>query len=195
MTILGLDLSMVRTGYSIVKDGKLINSGHFKPAKLTDNTIFKIDSILKQINKTVGEYHIDDVIIEDTFFGLNTRGFKTLVQLGAIVSYYWYRKSGKIAKFIMATSARKKCGLSGKAAKCEVQVFVGQKFDLMDKSQIDYFSEQIANVQEERKNKDLSKSKADSMLIKISKAIERDSGLSTDIADSIIVALSGVRDE
>lgn len=187
MKILGLDLSLSATGYCVLNK-KLTDYGVIVPPKTIDTEIAKIAHIIGEIESIIKKHKITHICIEDTYFGMNFKTFKQLARLGGACQHYFWIKHCYDVLFMMPSSARKWAGLGGRAPKCTVQLHVCEKYKLMGKDLIKYFNKQIESVLANRKEKTLSKAKSNTMLIKISREISKECGITTDIADAILLA-------
>lgn len=124
---LGLDIAR-KTGWCqiLVTDDKVfLEYGVFEIENIELMSFLRsyIDffkNLLKTLNKRGIDY--DKIVIEDTFYGKNVKGFQLLTRLGMIpfVLSYIY-KIGKCS-FLLATQARKKLGLISNKNKKETQL-------------------------------------------------------------------------
>lgn len=193
MKTIGLDLSTACTGYSIFEDKKLIKFGQIKP-KTTLTTTEKIEYIVREFVKIFKEIDVSNTkfIIEDiylgTFFGKNqVLGFANLGRIsGAIMAgiFLELNKSAKDIILIKAISARPLVGLKGNCQKAEVQVWVLKKF--LKKEVISY-QKNINTLINKKLNKQIKQPEFKKEMEKISKIIEKETGLSEDQADAILL--------
>ena len=63
MVVVGLDLSTTSTGFSVYRDGELINHGRFRSDK--KNAFDRIDEIYHMVGDLFKAYDIDVVFVED----------------------------------------------------------------------------------------------------------------------------------
>lgn len=187
MKILGLDLSLSSTGYCVLNK-KLTQYGTIVPPKTIDTEIAKIAHIIGEIEEVIKKHNVTHICIEDTYYGMNFKTFKQLARLGGSCQHYFWIKHCYEVQFMMPTSARKWAGLGGRVPKCAVQIHVCDKYKLMDKDLIKYFTDQMNTVLENRKEGTLSKAKSNTLLIKLSKEIGKECGITTDIADAVLLA-------
>lgn len=193
MKYIGIDGSTACTGYSIFEDKKLIKFGQIKP-KTTLTTTEKIEYIVREFVKIFKEIDVSNTkfIIEDiylgTFFGKNqVLGFANLGRIsGAIMAgiFLELNKSAKDIILIKAISARPLVGLKGNCQKAEVQVWVLKKF--LKKEVISY-QKNINTLINKKLNKQIKQPEFKKEMEKISKIIEKETGLSEDQADAILL--------
>lgn len=191
MKILGLDLSLNNTGWAVY-DGNTVKYGSVLVKKdLCD--FEKCLFLLKHINALVKEHEIEDLVIEDTYFGLNYAGFKSLTRLGGIVQYYWHLKKKKQLKLLLAVQARKLMGISGKATKAEIQVFIAEKLNIISGQSVVKYRNRIEELKAEKASGSLSKGRTDYILVKISNEIAEETDLNNDQADAILLSMAYYR--
>lgn len=193
MKTIGLDLSTTCTGYSIFEDKKLIKFGQIKP-KTTLTTTEKVEYIVREFVKIFKEIDVSKAkfIIEDiylaTFFGKNqVLGFANLGRIsGAIMAgiFLELNKSAKDIILIKAISARPLVGLKGNCQKAEVQVWVLKKFL---KKEIVSYQKSINTLINKKLNKQIKQPEFKKKMEEISKIIEKETGLSEDQADAILL--------
>lgn len=114
MRILGLDISSVSTGHSVLDDGKLLKrfSGKIK----IDNKFSlgkRLDIFDKKINNLIIKVKPDIIIIEDIYLR-NTTTFKILSYFHGVAYKHIYSLIGKNPFFIGATKVRNLLGVKGK---------------------------------------------------------------------------------
>lgn len=63
----------------------------------------------------------DDLVIEETFCGINIKTFQLLSRLGGFVYTVAHLKGVQNKKFILATTARKYLGFKGNSKKKDIQ--------------------------------------------------------------------------
>ena len=124
--ILGLDLSLARTGYSIFNNnGILIKYGNITPPKKL--TVF--NRLVYIVKNVIDLYdNVDDLAIEDTFLGRNFRGVKELSRLAGAVIYAWMASKDTEPAMYMAVSARKTVNIDTKLNKADIQLWVLNTF-------------------------------------------------------------------
>lgn len=132
MKYLGLDLSTVSTGYAILEDSNLVESGQIQPDESMD-TMARIIYTCNKLIHVLQTHQPDKVIIEDTYYGRNAEVFKMLSRLGGCVYYalsFHSLKTGMPIEFVKTTQARKSMGMLSKSNKKLVIAYVNSKFNL-----------------------------------------------------------------
>jgi Holliday junction resolvasome RuvABC endonuclease subunit len=189
--ILTLDLSLKSTGFAkFSKDGKLMEKGRIIPDSKIDNCT-KIHYIINQINFA----GIDEVIIEDVYYGKNFRSVMWLSRLSGGAIYAWVGYKYKIPKFYNASKARSLAGINGHSHKAEVQVFVLNKYNFAPKTKIKQYKKSIDKLNEDYKSKKIKRGSYKYKMNKISDKIDKDTGIGEDIADAIILGLAYQKDK
>ena len=197
MKNIGLDLSTACSGYSIFENGKLINYGQIKP-KTTLSTIGKIEYIVKEFVNIFEKEDLTDArfTIEDIFLGHfagknQVLGFAGLGRIsGAIMAALFLdlQKSEKDVILIKAISARPKVGLKGNCQKAEVQVWVLDKFFNKDVTE---YNALIDAVIAKKGVGDIDHKTYKKRMEEISKIIEKETGITEDVADAILLGAIG----
>ncbi len=186
--ILALDLSLKCTGYSIFSsDKRLLDKGRIKPAKDLPNGI-KIHKITKEVKNHFE--NVEDLIVEDIYFGCNVKTLVWLARLSGAVLTEWVDYKYKTPIFYPANTARKLVGLKGNAHKSEVQCWVLDKYNFEKKETISGYKSKITKICNRKKNKELTKGQAKYRLNKLSKNINEQTGIGEDLADSIVIGLA-----
>jgi len=131
--LLALDQSSRCTGYSVWKDGVLIDFGHFET---TANDIGdRLDEFLQKLHRLVQEYQINRIAFEEIQYqaniGNNVATFKILAYVQAIIITFCTQSH--IPYEIISPSAwRSKCGVKGRKReeqKQNAKIWVKEKFD------------------------------------------------------------------
>lgn len=132
MSILGLDVSTIATGWAILASGNdsLVSCDVIETRKdMTDDQ--KLLYITESVDTLIKTYrHITELAIEDTFMGKNPVVVKKLNRIAGAISHIWYLRKGRPANFYMATSARKAFDISGKSTKEEIIKAVNSHYGL-----------------------------------------------------------------
>jgi len=186
--LLALDISTSTTGYVVMDDNlNLLKYGQFN---VTDRNLTDIQYatvITKEAFKLIKQFKITDLIIEDVFFGKNVGNLKTWCRVHGALGMSWAVKHNEPV-FMMATTARKKLGISGHATKIELQLEASKMYNLIKDSVYIAYRSQFDELVEKRKSKKFTKNQFDYQIKKISKAFENETGISEHIADSIVLA-------
>lgn len=119
LTCIGLDTATT-TGYCISRISHnqtvKIETGYIKIKEKDEQEKYKI--YIEIFDKLIKKGY--NVVVEDTFMGLNAKGFKQITRIGGIAFTVAVLKGCKV-KFLMATQARKNLGLKGNAKKKDLQ--------------------------------------------------------------------------
>lgn len=205
---IGLDLAENSVGIAILNkknlkyDSLILSSkekrelDEFERGLMVSNWIFNyIKPYFKDDHKT---------LIEDVFYGLNCEGFKQISRLHGAISYRYYITTKKRVKFMMAVSARKLAKISPTLPKACIQLHVIGKFKLSNVrkeivkevrtlyNNLEKLPKRCLKSWPEDKRNDVKNKKKliKNKLNKLSKVIERETGINEHIADAIILTLA-----
>ncbi|MFA5696664.1 MAG: crossover junction endodeoxyribonuclease RuvC, partial [Bacilli bacterium] len=136
MIVVGLDLSLTKTGYSIINEkGKVLSSGVIKSKPNGDsyldevNRIKKIvEDVFEKINEQCPSCNPDLVVIEGMAFAV--RNTTALVQIAGLSYYLRIQLSFSGAKFVIVapTSLKKFITGSGKGDKSMMMMSVFKNY-------------------------------------------------------------------
>ena len=186
MSYLCLDLSLKCSGWAkFTKDGKLVKKGKISPDPKIDNCT-KIHYIVNKIDFT----GIDEVIIEDVYYGKNFKSVMLLARLSGAAIYAWVDNKYKVPIFYNASRARGLAGINGHSHKAEVQVFVLEKYKFATKPKIKKYQKLIDDLKEEYKDKKIKRGSFKYKMNKISELILKETGYGENICDAIILGLA-----
>ena len=127
--ILGLDISAVSTGYSVMNRGRLVKSvcGMIKP-KPRRPYGERLQTLEAEIKKLIRDNNPDEVIIEDIFKGRNAKTFKILSMFRGVAIKAIYDEMEKDPLSVMASQARALLGI--KNTKEDAFDFINSKYKL-----------------------------------------------------------------
>jgi len=139
---IGLDIAS-RTGWCRITTG-FNSASHLKidygfiDVQTTDK-YFKYNRYIEAFTNLI--FVGDKVIIEESFYGRNVKGFQMLSRLGGFAYSLSHLKGIKEKSFILATTARKNLGFKGNVKKQEVHKQFKDRtgIDLKDEDVIDAF--------------------------------------------------------
>lgn len=188
MTVIALDLSTSRTGVSIFEDGKLIKFFPIVPDHKLPNFL-KIKFIVDELKPRFQE--ADDIIIEGIFLGVfggfaQVTGFELLARLSGAVVDSWLHIHENIPVILKATETRKLVGVKPSSQKCEIQVWVAEKYKLATEEQIDTFKSMIEAENGGLFEEEFTKATWKKHMQQISTYIEGECELDEDCADAIL---------
>ena len=135
MKLLALDQASKTTGYAIFDNDKLIKCGHFT---CNDNDLgIRLLKIREFVDKTIDEYNINQVIMEDIQLeenrGNNVQTFKILAEVFGVIYELLIEKDIKVDA-VLAVQWRSKLGIKGKLRpeqKRNAQLYIQNKYGLM----------------------------------------------------------------
>lgn len=117
MKVLGLDVSTSITGFSVIDDSdeSLVEIGHIDFKKCND-LWEKADHVKACLESIIDKHNPGVIYIEESLLGfssgLSSAGtLFTLAKFNALVSYFVYKKTGKVPMYVAANSARKTVGI------------------------------------------------------------------------------------
>lgn len=186
--ILALDVSTTTTGYVVINEEyALIKYGQFciKDRHLSDIQYATV--ITKEVFKLVKEFKVTDLIIEDVYFGKNVGNLKTWCRVHGGVGMSWAVKHNE-PTFMMATEARRRLGINGRATKIEIQLEVAMLYRLVKNSVCIAYKSQFDDLLKSRECKKYTKNQFDYRVQKLSKAFEDETGISEHIADASVLS-------
>jgi len=183
-----LDLSSKCTGWAkFSKDGKLIKKGRITPdPKL--HPYKRLQYVTDQV-KPLFE-GIDTLIIEGLYVGINPKAVLYLARLSGAVMYAWMSYKFTIPFIYNASSARKLAGVNGRAHKAEVQLHILKLYKFASDIKIKEYNRTLNQLISDFKEKEITKGQFKYRLDKLSKLIDKETGIGEDIADSIILGIA-----
>ena len=131
--ILGLDVSTSITGYTLIKDDKIILNGAWDTRKYKDffekgvHVKSGLEDIYKQYGKQIGAVYIEQSLQSFRSGFSSAKTLSTLSRFNGIVSWIVFDQYKIKPEYIAATSARKLCGIKvprGQKAKQVVLKFL-----------------------------------------------------------------------
>ena len=110
MRILALDPSTKCTGWCVMEDGKIINSGIIKASSM--DVLTRIEKMVDEITKIYNEYNPEDLIMEDILPEdiKNIKTSKALFYLQAALMLRFHQIQKPI-ELVTASHWRKVCGI------------------------------------------------------------------------------------
>lgn len=131
MKILGLDISSISTGYSIMNGGRLSKSKcgliQPNPRRSYGERLLTFENQLREL---IRQHKPDEIIIEDIFKGRSMKTFKSLAMFRAIAIKTIYEEIGRDPISIMASEVRALIGI--KNTKEDAYKFIVEKYKLQD---------------------------------------------------------------
>ncbi|MFX0084232.1 MAG: hypothetical protein ACFFAU_01060 [Candidatus Hodarchaeota archaeon] len=185
---IGLDLSLSKTGVAFINSNGELKSHHIVKTSPKKTESERIVDIIKRLSYLLGDRSYDCCIIEDTYDRVNYEVYKKLTRLCGAVRFWFHVKYKVEADIIKATSARKLIGLSGNCHKIDAQLFVMGYHKLGTRGQRQKLKLAIDKVRRQYRT---NRHKIKYYLNKLSKSLEKETGLSDDEADAIVLAMAG----
>lgn len=112
MKILGLDTSTSATGFAILNEKKIIESGVIKPSK-KDDAIKRIIYIEKEIMRLSDKYRPQIIVIEEMVTFRNANSLRVLIALIYHLVIEFTKKGIKVC-LVRPSVWRKTCGIKGR---------------------------------------------------------------------------------
>jgi Holliday junction resolvasome RuvABC endonuclease subunit len=158
MRVLGFDISTVATGWALLEDGRMAQSGVIRPVnelaearkttkKAAKESLDELETfryITAKAGVLIEQIEPDVVVVEDCFMKLNASVLRILARLSGGVLYHWihkFDKDGTKTHTVMASKARATVGCKGNAKKPEVMAFIKYRYgiDITDDNIADAF--------------------------------------------------------
>jgi len=185
--LLALDVSTTTTGYCVMDQNlKLLNYGQFSIVDRGLTDIQYTTLITKESFQIINRHNINDLIIEDVFFGKNIGNLKTWCRVHGGIGMSWAVKHNE-PNFMMASEARRRLGINKNSTKIEIQLEVAKWYNMIKNCTHNKYKKQFEDLLEKRKSKQYTKNQFDYRIKKISKLFEEETGISEHIADSIVL--------
>lgn len=181
MVLLGLDVSSKSTGWAILENDKLIEYGKINPTDITFHCQ-KLNLFFIEINKLLNKYQPDEVAIEETVYVKNSKAFRVLTRTQAMALLAAYQYLRNEPKLYEPSHWKKQLdGCKGNSKKCEIQLAVCRKYNLLSNNRIEFFENKIVEI----KNGEYNKKEKNKKYSKMSIEIYSETGINNDIADAI----------
>jgi Holliday junction resolvasome RuvABC endonuclease subunit len=186
--ILALDVSTTTTGYALMeKDENLLDYGEFTIPERGLSDIKYTTLITKEVFKLIKDHSATHLIIEDVYCGPNVSNFKTWCRVHGGVGMSWSVNHNEPV-FMMATEARRRVGINGKATKVEIQLETSNWYNLVKPSVYKSYKEQLKELIDKKTSKEYSKNQFDHRIKKLSVLYQQETGVSEHKGDAIVLA-------
>lgn len=158
MRVLGFDLSTQASGWALLEDGRMEQSGVIRPVselaeafkttkKAAKESLDELETfryITAKAGVLIERLEPDVMVVEDSFMKLNASVLRMLARLSGGVLYHWLHKfdaDGTKTHIVMASHARATVGCKGNARKPEVMAFIKFRYgiDITDDNIADAF--------------------------------------------------------
>ena len=146
MKILGIDISSSCTGYALIEDDRLVDFGAIEPrGKLTEQQ--KLVLFGQELADVISRFKPTEIAIEDVVLVKSIVTAKMLSRFSAVARIEAYKYQKRDVALYEPPAWKKAMGLHGFAEKCEVQVFVCEKFNLLPMEKLDTYKSRISEIQ------------------------------------------------
>lgn len=188
-----LDISGKCTGHSLFDDkGVLLHYGRITPDPKLD-PYRRMTYVVNEVKKLL--VSADTLVIEGIFLG-RFKGcsavtvFEYLAKIAGAIIYVWLIENDNLPIIYKAVQARKLVGIKGTCQKAEVQIFILEKYKMCDQDKIDDWQLIIDGLYVEKLAKEITQGQFKYRADKLSKIIDKETGLGEDTADSILLGLA-----
>ncbi|MDD5649681.1 MAG: crossover junction endodeoxyribonuclease RuvC [Candidatus Nanoarchaeia archaeon] len=158
MKILGVDISSRSTGASLIEDDKLLEYTKINPIGSMSNSA-KMYLFSVELDKILEKWQPDYIAIEDVIQVSSVSITKILARFNGIALISAYKFNKKEPKLFIPSEWKKTIGLSGSVRKCETQLFICKKYNLLKEDKINYYEQKINECSEIDKDSLNSKQK------------------------------------
>jgi crossover junction endodeoxyribonuclease RuvC len=145
MKILGIDISSRSTGLGLIEDDKLLEYSKINPTGTMSSTA-KMYLFFVELDKLISKYSPDYIAVEDVIQVASVSVTKLLARFNGIALISAYKYNKKDPRLFVPSEWKKIIGLTGTVRKCETQLFVCNKYKLLDDKKIKQYSEKINEI-------------------------------------------------
>ena len=146
MVVMGIDPGTASTGYGVVRrrDGRLVAlDGGVIQTTSSGTPEARLAAIYERVCELLDEHLVQDLAIEDVYFGQNARSAFAVGQARGVVMLAAGRRAIPCASYTPQQVKGAVCG-SGRAAKAQVQQMVGALLGLPDSPSPDHAADALA---------------------------------------------------
>jgi len=161
MRILGIDISSKSTGWALIESDKLVEFGKINPTgKMTSAQKLCLFGI--ELKKIIEKHKPDNIAIEDVVQVKSVSVVKILARFNGVAIVEAYRFLQRDPTLFEPTKWKKMIDdCSGSSKKCEIQLAICKKYNLLSKEKIKLYQKRIDEAKEELKNIDTKEIKAE----------------------------------
>lgn len=191
--LLALDLSTTKTGVAKFSDsGELLEHFAIVPDTKLANFL-KIKFIVDELQPHFKD--ANDIIIEGIFLGMfnglaQVTGFELLARLSGAVVDSWLHIHDVMPVLFKASETRKFVGVKPSSQKCEIQIFVAEKYKFATEDQLSTFKAMVEAENGALLKEEFTKATWKKHMGQVSTYIEGECDLDADCADAIVTGLS-----
>jgi Holliday junction resolvasome RuvABC endonuclease subunit len=145
MKILGIDISSRSTGLGLIEDDTLLEYTKINPTG-TMCTAAKLNLFFVELEKFIFKHKPNFIAIEDVIQVSSVSVTKILARFNGVGLLCAYRFNKQDPKLFIPGEWKKIVGLESSVKKCETQLFVCEKYNLLQKSKIEEYRKKIEEV-------------------------------------------------
>ena len=142
MKIMGIDISSKSTGWSIIEDDKLLEYGKVNPTGKM-STAQKLFLFHVELRKLIERHNPDETAIEDVPLVKSVSVAKLLARFNGVAMIEAYRHLQCDPELFEPSKWKKLIEISGSSKKCEVQLEVCIKYNLLTSDKIELYRDRI----------------------------------------------------
>lgn len=146
MTILGLDISSSSTGWSLLEDDKLLDYGLVKPEGVM-NTTQRLYFFGNEIKKIIERCEPGEIAIEETILVRGPKIMRVMARFSGVALFQAYSYQKRDVKTYEPQVWKKCLGLKGNANKPSVQLFICEKFKLLEVDKIKEYAQELEQAE------------------------------------------------
>ena len=141
--IMGIDISSKSTGWAVIEDNKLLEFGKINPTgSMTSGQ--KMFYFHNELERIISRYQPNEIAIEDVVQVKSVSVTKILARFNGIAIVESYRHLQKEPTLFEPTEWKKLVTGNGSAKKCETQLFVCEKYNLLPKDKVEFYKNKIS---------------------------------------------------
>lgn len=145
MKTMGIDISSKSTGWGVIEDGKLLEFGKINPTG-TMTHAQKLYYFHVELERVISRQRPDDIAIEDVVQVKSVSVAKILARFNGVAIVEAYRYLQREPTMFEPTEWKKLVMGYGSARKCETQLYVCEKYNLLPKDKIEFYKSAINDV-------------------------------------------------
>jgi len=172
--ILGIDISSNSTGFALIQGDKLLEYGKINPTG-SMSAFAKMYLFSVELDKLMLKYSPDYIGVEDVIQVSSVSVTKILSRFNGIALVSAYKFNNKDPRLFIPSEWKKSIGLTGIVRKCETQLFVCQKYNLLSLEKIKQYSNKIRENFEKKNEEQIEDLRKQNILLKKKKNKEKDS--------------------
>lgn len=184
MKILGIDVSTTSTGWGVIEFDKLVDYGKINPTGIT-SLYQKLNVFYLESKKLISRFQPDLIVLEEVIYVRNIKTMQSLAKIHGVVSLASFQHLNKDPKVYVPTEWKKILG-HGHYLKCEVQLLVCKRFDLLSFDMLKYYDDEIRKI----RKMDIKVKESKKLFEQLSVNIYGRCNLNNDEADAIAMCMA-----